>query len=488
MSRQIVIDLVSDTKDYERAMKRAGDATKDFGTKAEQVGAKSAEMEDKINAVGEGFDESETGIMGMADLLDGLATTMGLPISGAIEMTRGFADMASGIANAAAPAVAGLTSKMKALGGAIGSGKGGKGGGGGGSGGGVSAALGGLVGGLAATAGGMVVLAAGAAAAAGGVVLLAKETEFLNNPIGTILNGVEKLGEKIGVMDGYTGEARVEILELTKALARGGEAAYYMADAMGNLQKVSGLDSLTGPKNMPTAQLGNLKNWGGVTNVGTGDWDRFVPYDYSKWDEKTAKSAAAAAKKAETEAAKIARAAEAALKKRFAKVEKTLDSALKNWRSKIENAKGVRDSIKDLFNLEPGSDPTAEGGLVARLKRQAKDMETWTKKIAELRKKGFRESIIRDLVDRGPESLADATELSHVSVKDTNRVVDQVSRLRNSFGRDEARRRTGIDPNNPGKVKVTLDVKGSDKDLKNLIKKWVREEGGGDVQVAFGKR
>jgi phage-related protein len=37
------------------------------------------------------------------------------------------------------------------------------------------------------------------------------------------------------------------------------------------------------------------------------------------------------------------------------------------------------------------------------------------------------------------------------------------------------------------KAQITLNVEGGDSQLKTMVKKWVRVDGGGDVQIAFGR-
>lgn len=452
--RQIVVDLVSDERDFTRSMDRAAKSASGLESKLGDVGKAAQTTEERWSEVGDKFDDSEQPIIGLADVMDGLSTTMGLDgVNAAVQYTRGIADMASGIGNGLIPVMTQGVSKVKQM----------------------SAAF------LASpTAKYKVALVAAAAATA----YVAHETGNLNKVLDW---SKEKLSNAIKGWDWVTGK-------LLGVVGASAAATASLEELQNQGKKLSGLDPLS---NKNATSIGD---W--IGSQGIDPWERMrvtierareataASEAYSSKmkaeADKAGRAAESAAKKAEAAEKKAEAAAEAALKKRFAKQEKILDSALKSWENKIKNAKAIRDQMKGLFGLDP--EANAEGGLVAGLRKQASQMEAWVKKIAELRKKGFRESLVRDLVDRGPDSLADATELSHTSVRDVNKLTDTVKDLSDTFGRDEAKRRTGVDPNKPGAVKVTLNVKGSDTDLKNLIKKWVKEEGGGDVQVAFGKR
>lgn len=449
-SRQIVVDLVSDERDYVRSMQRSAKATQETGDAMGALGSAAESQGKSMADIGEAFDDAEKPVIGMADLMDGLATTMGLDgLSAAVSYTRGIGDMASGIGNGLLPVLSQGREKVKGL----------------------SAAF------LASPSAKYKV---GLGVAAAATVYLANETGNLEKAIGGLKFGFKGALDFVDTMAG-------KLLGVFGAANQVGASLEALKEQG---KELSGLDALS-----PKGGGVDISDWYGSEGM---DWagririQQDIARDRQAAAEKAvaaasraANAASTAASKAESAAEKAAKEADKKLNDRFKKVESTLDRALKSWQDKVKNAKQVRDGFRDLFELKVDSDPTAEGGLVARLRKQAADMEKFVKVIARLRKMGFREELVRDLVDRGPEALADATELSHVSVKDTNRVVDSVKNLRNGFADDEAKRRTGTDPNSKG-VKVTLDVKGSDKALVALIKKWVKEEGGGDVQVAFG--
>jgi hypothetical protein len=476
--RQIIVDLVMDSDDFEKKSRSVGDSAEKMGRKVEQSSSGAEKLGRSWDDVGESFDNSESKFTGTADLLDGLATTMGLPISGAIEMTRGFADMASGIANSLAPALAGLTNKFRGLTGSMKGAESGLVGGGGRAGGGAAGAVvGGAAGGLAGAAGmgaaaigGLVVAAAGAGAEIG---YLGKKATEGQSPLASLGNQAGWLKDKLLGIVGMGAAAAQSLEELSKAG-----------------KEINGPDALS-PKGGGVS-VDDLANYSGNgkadwSSKGAADRIRKAGEEAQKAaSDALAKSAESAAKAAGNAADKAAKAVEDKLKKRFDKVETVLEAALRSWQDKLRDAKSMRDGFRDLFALDIKNDDPF--GLVHGIATQADNIKKWVATIAKLRKMGFREGIIRDLVDRGPSSLADAVELSHVSKKDVNALYDSTQSLGKSFSNDETERRTGVDVAHPKPVKVTLNVSGSDKDLVNMIKKWVRTEGGGNVQVAFGKK
>lgn len=449
MTRQIVVDLVSDERDFVRGMDKSADSAERTAKALGMLEGKANGVDDAWKRAGEGIGDSESKFMGTADLLDGLSVTMGGVNTEAVDMFRGFADIADGAYKTLVPAITAGTAKIK----------------------GMSAAM-------IASPMGKFKLAAAAAAVA--VTAVAVENGNLNVVIDkgkSILSDSVKgwdvmIGKLLGVV-GAAASATVSIRELQDAG-----------------KTINGPDSLRPPGG--GVSIGDLKNWNGSGSAG--DWSsKKAAADAAQAgrdaikaaNDSIARVASSAAEAAGKSADKAAANAQKVLEQRFAKIKDVLGDALNEWRRKIEGAKGVRDAVKGLFEIDVNRDDPM--GMAHGMKTQLERMKKFVEVIGRLRKMGFNEGLVRGLVDRGPAALEDATELSHISVKDTNRVAASVADLRGSFARDEAKRRTGIDPNKPGKVKVTLDVKGSDKQMVSLIKKWVREEGGGNVQVAFGK-
>lgn len=449
MARQVVVNLVGDSKDFERAAKAASKAAEGFESDLKGLSQEAAKSERSMADLGEKFDDSEQPIIGLADVMDGLATTMGLEgLNSTIQYTRGIADMASGIGNGLIPVVTGAASKVKTL----------------------SAAM------LASPTG---KLKLGLVAAAAATAYVAAETGNLNKVLDAgkgILKDSAKgwdmiVGKLLGVV-GAAASATVSLEDLQKAG-----------------MTINGPDALA-PKGGGVS-VGDLKNY---TGNGAADWasknqaDRMrkASEDAVKAAQEAANRAAAGASKAaESAADKVAKAANDALTKRFDKQKDILSKALDGWADALRDAKGLRDRIKGLFDLDVKNDDPL--GLVHGLKTQASNMKRWVDVIKKLQRMGFRDGLVNQLIDRGPSSLADAVELSHVSRRDVNKLYDSTQDLASGFSRDQTLRRTGVDVEKPRPVKVTLDVKGSDKELVNLIKKWVRTEGGGNVQVAFGK-
>ncbi len=435
MAKQIVVDLVADTSDFQRQMAKAGASVDGFESKLK--GADKAQED--LTATAEA---SKRQFMGVADLFDGLATTMGLPIEGAVGMSRGFADLADGIGTSVLPALTAMNTKIRA------------------SVGGMSKLKLGLI--------GVGAAAVGTAAATGSLNgVMDKAKTLIDNSItgwGRFASKIVSITKTGGPLHDLANKLGL-VAKRNLDVASSGVTAL---DVMGNLQTTSGLDSLT-PK--LSVSVDDLKNWRGAIEDGFGGlrWADAPAIDDS------------AEKNAKVVADKIAK----ALKDRFAKNKDILVKALATWTDALKNAKSMRDSFKSMFGLDvQNNDPL---GLVHGLRMQAQQMDKFVKKIAQLRKMGFAEGLVRSLVDRGPSALADATELSHVSKKDVNALYGATQQIGGSFANNEAYLRTGVNTANPKPLKVTLDVKGGDKELRDMIKKWVRTDGGGNVQVAFGR-
>ena len=96
---QVTLTFAGDSKSIEKAADRAGAAVKDMGADFDKAAAEAKSMGDRIDAAGSAAGGTESKFMGTADVLDGLATTMGLNIDRQIELARGFGDIAGGIEN-----------------------------------------------------------------------------------------------------------------------------------------------------------------------------------------------------------------------------------------------------------------------------------------------------------------------------------------------------------------------------------------------------
>ncbi len=447
MAKQIVIDLVGDTKDFQRGMAQAEASTKSFEKATGQVTKQSNDMASSFAQVAGAVDDSESKFMGTADVLDGLATTMGINVGGSIEMARGMADLAGGITQTVVPAIAAGTGKVKAM----------------------SAAF---------LASPHAKLKLGLMAAGAAATYVAYETDNLNGIVdkskGILQNSVKGWDLMIGKLMGVVGAAASATASLEELQNQG--------------KKLSGPDKLPGPNSGHT-----IADWMG--SEGIDPWERMrlqisraqaavAEAEAAAADRKSSASAAeSAGNKARAAAEKAAKAVEAALKASFDKVKPRLEAALKKFQDKMAKATDLRNAFKSMFRLDFSDD--IGHNVIESVRRQVQKWESFVKKLASLRKMGLRESLVRQFASAGPDALEQMQRINSGNLAEINRLAKKGEGIASDFARAETIRQTGTDPNKPIPVKLTLDVKGDD--LKNLIRKWVRTEGGGDVQVAFGK-
>lgn len=102
MAADIKITLVGDASDLNRELDKVEKSLKDVDKEADKTG-------DGIGRLGDSADAGEQRIMGLRDMIDGTAAIMAGPGEAGISAyLQGWADMASGIANFAAPALAAM--------------------------------------------------------------------------------------------------------------------------------------------------------------------------------------------------------------------------------------------------------------------------------------------------------------------------------------------------------------------------------------------
>lgn len=465
MARQIVVDLVSDSKDFEKSMQGAGKATEKFERKLKDTDSTARDFHASWDQAGDAFDTGESRLIGTADLLDGLAVTMGGVSSESVDMLRGFGDIASGVTNALVPALAAGTAKVKAM----------------------SAAMIATPGGRVKLA--MAVAAVGIGAAAAEAGQLQKVWKFVSNEI---VGDAIRMGNKlVGMALSVVGAAESAIQSLEDLEKQG--------------KQISGMDSLRGPAGGGIS-VDDLRNWHGNT-TGSNDWSgRNKARQFVKGLQDTLEAAheklAEAAKEGaqslgETWSDELKRALTGPsplqkLNAGLAEYQRKVTDALNKFNQKVQAAKGMREGFRKLFRFDVGS--TDYRNVPAGLRSQVSRWKRFVAVFAQLRRKGLHPSLLQAFADAGPAALEEMNKVNAASIRDINKLTRQGLALADEFALAETRRRTGVDLTNIGKapkvapVKVTLDVKGGDKELVNLIKKWVRVEGGGNVQVAFGKK
>lgn len=107
MARQITVDLVSDTKDFENAMKSAGAATEKLEQDLKQAEDSAGRFDRAMEKTNSGLDTSTGKFRSTADLAGGLGNVMGIEVLGQAEMfATGIADISDGLGGLLAPALA----------------------------------------------------------------------------------------------------------------------------------------------------------------------------------------------------------------------------------------------------------------------------------------------------------------------------------------------------------------------------------------------
>lgn len=107
MARQITVDLVSDTADFERAMKSAGTATEKLESDLKDTARQASRFDSALEKTGSGLDTGMGKFRSTADLAGGLGNVLGIEALGQVEMfATGFADMADGLGGLLMPALA----------------------------------------------------------------------------------------------------------------------------------------------------------------------------------------------------------------------------------------------------------------------------------------------------------------------------------------------------------------------------------------------
>lgn len=112
MSNEIKLTFAGDAKSLERSFADVGKAADGMTKDLDSANDGANRFARGIGGMNEKVDASESKFMGTADLLDGLSTTLGIDTHGAIDMARGFGDLAGGFAQTVGPALEGLSGKL----------------------------------------------------------------------------------------------------------------------------------------------------------------------------------------------------------------------------------------------------------------------------------------------------------------------------------------------------------------------------------------
>lgn len=106
MARQITVDLVSDTADFERAMKSASSATERFEADLKDTAQQASKFDGAIDSTTDKLGNSTDKFRSTADLAGGLGDVLGISAVGPVAMyATGLADMADGLSGLLGPAL-----------------------------------------------------------------------------------------------------------------------------------------------------------------------------------------------------------------------------------------------------------------------------------------------------------------------------------------------------------------------------------------------
>lgn len=107
MARQIVVDLVSDTADFERSMKSAGGAVDKFEADLKSADGAASKFDGALEKTTDKLGSATNGFRSTADLAGGLGDVLGISAIGPIaSYATGMADIADGMGGLLAPALA----------------------------------------------------------------------------------------------------------------------------------------------------------------------------------------------------------------------------------------------------------------------------------------------------------------------------------------------------------------------------------------------
>lgn len=106
MARQITVDLVSDTRDFERSMKSAGSSVDKFESDLKSADQAASKFDSALDTTTGKLGSATNGFRSTADLAGGLGDVLGISAIGPIaSYATGMADIADGMGGLLAPAL-----------------------------------------------------------------------------------------------------------------------------------------------------------------------------------------------------------------------------------------------------------------------------------------------------------------------------------------------------------------------------------------------
>ena len=109
--KPVTLTFAGDSSSLEKTFENVGSGAKEMAGDFDKAQSEAKSLDGAMGKVGATVDSSESKFMGTADVLDGLATTMGLNVGAQIDMARGFGDIAGGLTNLA-PLLSSVATKI----------------------------------------------------------------------------------------------------------------------------------------------------------------------------------------------------------------------------------------------------------------------------------------------------------------------------------------------------------------------------------------
>lgn len=102
----VQLTFAGDSTSLERTFANVGGSATKMAGDLDSAAGKTKAFGSSVDTMNDKVGNSESKFMGTADLLDGLGGAFGLPLEGATNMARSFADLAGGLSSVVGPAIA----------------------------------------------------------------------------------------------------------------------------------------------------------------------------------------------------------------------------------------------------------------------------------------------------------------------------------------------------------------------------------------------
>lgn len=102
---RVGVTIAGDSTSLEKAFSNVGTSAKKMSGDLDSAAGHAKSFGSSVDTMNDKVGSSESKFMGTADLLDGLGGAFGLPLEGATNMARSFADLAGGLSSVVGPAL-----------------------------------------------------------------------------------------------------------------------------------------------------------------------------------------------------------------------------------------------------------------------------------------------------------------------------------------------------------------------------------------------